>query len=123
MKKSFILLVLLLFLIPTEGITRDEWTTQDKVLEAFWLALHTVDHLQTRYITKHPDRYWEMNPLLGRHPSTFMVDAYFIIGSLLHIWIVDIVSQEHRKFLQGLAIVVSGTCVFHNFSIGIKMDL
>jgi len=122
MKKLFILLVLLLFLIPTEGTTGDKWTTQDKVLEAIWLGLHTFDYLQTSYIITHPDRYWEVNPLLGRHPSHTEVTAYFIIGSLLHIWIVDAVPQEHRKFLQGLAIVVSGTCVFHNFSIGIKMD-
>jgi len=38
-----------------------------------------VDLLQTRYISKHPEKFYEINILLGNHPSIFAVNTYFIL--------------------------------------------
>jgi hypothetical protein len=61
---------ILVFLLPTNIFAADEWSTQDKSLEATWQILHFIDWRQTRTIAKNPDKYREMNPILGEHPST-----------------------------------------------------
>lgn len=124
MKKSFILLILLLFLIPTEGTTADKWTTEDKVLQFIWFGFHFIDWGQTSYITKNTPLYWEgVNPLLGKYPSTAAVNVWFIGTFVLHTALVHILRQEDRKILQGMSIAVSAGMVIHNrFSLGIQMD-
>ena len=45
-----------------------------------------MDWQQTRQIALHPERWGEMNPILGKHPTTGKVDTYFTIV-LVGMWI------------------------------------
>ena len=38
-----------------------------------------IDWAQTRYIAKNPERYFEINMILGKHPSVGAVNAYFSV--------------------------------------------
>jgi hypothetical protein len=120
--KIFIVL-LILFILPAQSMAVDKWEKKDIAMQIIFLGFRFADWRQTVTITKNPDRYWEMNPLLGRHPSAATVDVYFIGTSLLHTAIVHVLPQEYRKIFQGVSIAISGAFVVYNkFSIGIKMD-
>lgn len=121
-----ILLILFVFwmtmcFVPVQGMAADEWSKRDIWAELAWQGLWAVDYLQTRTIAKNPDRYWEANPLLTRHPSVTKVDAYFLTLALLHLFITDRLPKEHRPIWQILSITTSVVLMVNNFSIGIKI--
>lgn len=119
--KSFFLIISFL-LIPNITLSADKWSAQDKILEGTYQVLHFMDWRQTRYIAKNPDDYYEMNPILGRHPSTTEVDVYFVSTALLHPIITHYLPKKYRPWWQGITITMSGACVINNFAVGIRMD-
>jgi len=104
------------------GCIGDRWSEREWGRETAWQVLHAVDWRQTRYIAKHPDRYYESNPVLGKHPSTAEVDVYFLAGALLHPLITDLLPGEYRFYWQWITIGISGICVGNNYLVGIRMD-
>ena len=99
----------------------DPWSKQDIALETLWVALHVIDWGQTRYIAKHPT-FYEGNPLLGKHPSVSKVDAYFAVGTLLHVGITHILPSKYRPYWQMITIGGSGYCVINNESLGVGLN-
>ncbi len=47
------------------------------------VVLLGIDWLQTLYIAKHPLEYFEVNFILGKHPTVQRVTAYFAAWALL----------------------------------------
>lgn len=117
---SFILFVLLLTSYP--GYAADPWSRQDIGLEVGYQLLHVIDWGQTRQIAKQPDKYYEMNPILGEHPSVGRVDAYMALSGLLHVGVTHFLPKEYRPWFQGITIVIKGGLVAHNFSIGLGVS-
>ena len=103
-------------------ISNADWSEQDITLEMTYQVFHFIDWRQTRWIAKHPDDYCELNPILGKHPSTTEVDLYFIGTALLHPLITDLLPEKYRPIWQGITIGMSATCVGWNFSLGIGFD-
>ena len=122
LKKFKVLIIALILLVSASAMAAEKWTDDDYALEGSYLALHFVDWRQTRTIAKNPDRYYEINPILGRHPSTTEVDIYFAATTLLHPIISHYLPQPYRKWFQSVSVILSGTCVVNNFVVGIKMD-
>jgi len=108
------------FLLFSSSCFADEWTAQDSNREYAYLALHTADWLQTRQISKHPERWEESNLILGKHPSTGKVDAYFAIAGLAHYEVAKLLPTEWRKAFQYLSIGVEAGYVAHNLSFGVR---
>lgn len=126
MKKTITLLlfwILIALIPPPSGETADKWSTQDYTLEVIYEISHVLDWGQTRTIAKNPDKYYERNPILGKHPSTTKVDIYFIATALLHPIATHYLPEEYRPWWQGITITASGGCVINNFVVGIKIDL
>lgn len=130
MKKVF-MLVLTILLISTPTYALDSWTKQDIILEATWQSLHFIDYGQTLSIAKNPDRYYEMNPLLGKHPSTELVHVYMLGGALLHPVITYLLPRKVellgvdfplRTVWQMISIGMSLGCVVNNASIGLRVE-
>jgi hypothetical protein len=121
-KTKLLLLLALIVFTPTNTLAADKWSTQDKTMQATYLTLKFIDWRQTRTIAKNPDDYYEMNPILGRHPSTTEVDIYFATTAILNTVITHYLPSKYRPWWQGISITVSGTCVVNNFAVGIKMD-
>ena len=115
-------LFILILLLPMNAQAADEWTKKDSVIQGTYYIFHFIDWRQTRYITKN-SQWYEMNPILGKYPSTNTVDGYFLITTILHTAVAYYLPQPYRGWWQGVWIFGSATCVFHNFSVGIKMDL
>ncbi len=98
------------------------WTKADTVREVAVFTLHTIDWGQTRTIAKNPDRYYEINPILGKHPSIGKVDTYMFIGTIVRPVISYHLPPKYRKWWQYLSIGTSGAAVANNYNAGIKVD-
>ena len=122
LKLVLITTLILLFFIPAQGIAADKWSKRDIWAEAVWQGLWAADYLQTSTIAKNPDRYWEANPLLTRHPSVTKVNVYFLTLALLHPAITHYLPKKHRPIWQFLSITPSTVAIAKNLSVGIKMD-
>lgn len=106
----------------------DEWTRGEKVGEAAYLMLHTVDWMQTRYIAKHPAcgpdcGYTEINPVLGVKPTTGKVDAWFAVTTIAQPLIANALPRQWREPWIAAGVVMEFTLTTHNASIGIRMDM
>ena len=116
------LLFMLVFIsLYTQTFAGPAWTTEDIWLESAWQVLHVADWGQTRYISESAD-YWEVNPILGRHPSRREVDAFFVLTSVLHWVISDSVGARDRLRWQWISIGVKGGTVWRNWLIGVRVQ-
>ena len=97
-----------------------DWEQTDTVLLATALTASALDWAQTRYIARHPDRFHEINPILGRHPSVGRVDAYFALCGLAAVGLTAVLSKTHRRWFLAGVTVVETAFVLHNDGIGIK---
>lgn len=95
------------------------WASRSAMITANLLIV--TDWAQTRYIADHPD-YYEMNPLLGEHPSSGKVNKYFG-RALLATNIIGYVLPKEWRGIWYLG-VFSGqlSTVQHNYQIGIQME-
>jgi len=117
--KTIIILVALL--LPASAPAFDPWNTQDVALEVTWQLVHLIDWGQTRNIAAHPEKYREINPILGDHPSRQKVNLYMATGTLVHLGITHVLPKRCRPYFQGVTIGLSGACVLHNFNIGLQV--
>jgi len=118
MKTVILLLVLAL---PVTAHAFDPWSREDVALEVTWQALHLVDTIQTRQIALNPNKYYEMNPLLGSHPSEEKILIYMAMGTVIHALITHYLPKKCRPYFQGVTIGLSGACVVRNLQIGLEI--
>lgn len=78
--------------------------------------------MQTRYIAENPDRYWEMSPSLGRHPSVAAVDRWFIASGVVHALVSRWLPAEYARPWQVGTVAVRVILTTHNHSIGIRFS-
>ncbi len=111
-------LCLLLLALPAQA--RD-WTNEELGWGAAAAAVRLADWAQTRNIVRNPDRFREVNPLIGEHPSRGRVDGVFILGSAL-LFAAAHYFPEYRKSILQVYVVIGGGVVARNASIGVKMS-
>jgi hypothetical protein len=80
-----------------------------------------VDWGQTRYISKH-QKYHEVNPLLGEHPTIGRVNRYMLVSGLTHVVVSDFLSPPWRERFQYVTIGLKASVVTYNYSVGIRVD-
>jgi hypothetical protein len=118
----------------------DDWSTADTVRQGVLTGLLVADWAQTRWLVKYegtpghcsavnlnlPDpcvsrSYSEVNGLLGEHPSTGKVNAYFAAAIVGHAAISYMLPRGWREGWQYVWIGVEANTVHHNRSLGIKL--
>lgn len=120
MGRFCIMLTVLSICAGAGNVLADEWTRRDTAIQAFSIALRVVDWSQTRYIAKHPEKYYErVNWILPEHPSTKQVDLYFASAIIGEAVITYFLPRPWREVFQGIQIGSSSSCVMMNFRIGI----
>ncbi len=122
MKKYFgaLLALFLIFVsLPSPASALDPWTKTDTAFQLTWTAMHVLDWSQTRRIAKEPDRFCELNPILGRHPTTRQVDRYMAAGTVLNAAVAYALPKPYRRAWQIVSIGMTGYCVTLNFRIGL----
>lgn len=114
------LLALLMMISTSVYADFDSWSTTDKSLFAAHTALVVADWGQTRYISQHPDRYQETNPILGPHPQQQSVDLFFLTQLIGSYYLLDYFKNDRTVLLIGLTIA-RGVTVQNNAQLGVKM--
>lgn len=114
--KTILLIALIYLMFPQECLS---WDKADYYREAGWQVLHVVDWGQTLEIARNPDRYWEMNPIMGKHPSVGNVNFYMGLSSIAHAAVSVLLPEKIRPYWQWISIGVSGACVINNFNVGL----
>lgn len=100
-----------------------EWLGEDTARQAAVMLLFAADWTQTRQIAANPDRYRELNPLLGPHPTRAQVDAHFASVVVGHAVIAYLLPHEWRAAWQWITIGVESATVYHNYRIGLRIGL
>ena len=118
---AIMILIICLLLISCNSFAFDKWAKKDTALQLTYSILHIVDWKQTRYIAKHPETYYERNPILGRHPNIGRVDTYFASTLLLHSGVSYLLSQPYRRYWQCIWIVHEIHTVGNNWKMGIEI--
>ena len=113
------LLVIILVLIPSVAMS---WDTQDTYYQGIVIGTLLTDMAQTLYIADNPDRFYEMNPLLGEHPSKEKVVGYFMGGIIAHTAIAMALPPKLRRIWQCVWIGVESLAIYHNYSVGVKLE-
>ena len=82
MKKLAVIIGMMVIL--TANVYAGDWSREDTYRELTFQGLLVVDYLQTRTIVQNPDKYFEYNPIQGRHPSQQTVDIYMTSCAIIH---------------------------------------
>lgn len=97
-------------------------TMEMTILAIIAFVLLALDWLQTRTIAKNPDKWHEINPILGKHPTVNEVNVYFAICGLLTAGGIYVLPE--MWVYAGLAVlsIVEGWAVVHNKKLGIGLS-
>lgn len=114
--KNILLILFLLF--PVISYASD-WNSADSIREVSWQIINFIDYGQTLGIAKNPDKYYERNPIIGKHPSVGTVNVYMIGSAVLHPVVSYFLPKKYRQIWQYGTIITSGICVINNNSIGV----
>jgi len=116
--RILLLSIIIIFFLNISVVTSSnrQWDSKDTSL----LIIRVIDLGQTLNIKKHPG-YYEMNPLLGRHPNDLQIYNYFI-GLL-------ILDQLNNKFSpnwlhniwENVQIYFENCCITNNTKIGLEV--
>lgn len=119
---SRLLITVLLLISPFTANAADSWSTYDKAFAGAFLGALGADYLQTRQISREPDRWYEQNnPLLGDQPSMARVNLVFLTTAVLTMGTAHFLPSKWRKVLLATGTVVEASFVAHNSRIGLKM--
>lgn len=119
MKKLLPAAIFLALATPAQA---SDWRDEDTVREAVYLGLHAIDWAQTRTIAAHPEKYHEMNPVVGEHPSAGNVNRYFAATTLLHLGVAYALPPGWRAPFQYFSIGAVGATVMWNVRAGIRVE-
>lgn len=121
-KVKIVLAALIVLLVATDGHTSDPWSKGDILREVAYEVLLVMDWKQTRYIANNPDKYHEVNPLLGTHPTASEVDRFMAAQALGHILVTHFLPSSWRPAWQWVSIGEKGNMVWLNYRIGIEFQ-
>jgi hypothetical protein len=97
----------------------ESWTT-DQIGKQFSVTgLLFLDYKQTMDIKNKPG-YYEINPILGRHPKDSAVREYFGAVIIAEPIIADLLPTKYRDFLLNGTLTVEILTVSHNYAIGLS---
>lgn len=89
-------------------------------LEAAFDTELFLDYKQSIQIKDHPGMY-EVNPLIGSHPTDAHYRNYFITASLLHLGITELMPEKYRTAWQTGGIIVEGIQLGKNKQLGLTI--
>lgn len=109
----------------TKDSLRSPWTKGDTIREIAYASLLYVDWKQTREFTreKYRNTYYEMNPLLGKHPSKSKVNMMCLGSAVGHYAISRMLPDKWRHAWQYVCITAEAGAVGNNYSVGVRVSL
>ena len=116
---SRLLICLLLLAFPSLGASQRR-TALDYGLAAGSTALIVADWSQALRMTRSPNRWYEANPLVGRHPSEGRINT---LATLYIVWNAGalFLPKTPRRVWYVAVTLVEAVAVIHNLSIGVSV--
>ena len=114
------LLLLILLLFPFTANSK-ELTQPQKVGELAFQTANFIDMLQTIEIVEHSDRWYETNPILGKHSRKNEVITYFMIRGSLHYQITKWLPEELKMPWLTITFLPQIPIIEHNHNLGIRI--
>ena len=103
------------------------WTTADTALQLTFVAVDTVDWMQTSRFLRDPALSYlhEGNPILGVKPSRLKLDAYFAAHMAADWLVAAALPRPYREIWQSGSIALELVVVRHNVTMmaGVKLAL
>lgn len=122
MKRVLVFIYLAVLSSLCHSVELDNFNTEQKILYTTMQGLTLVDWGQTRYISKHTDRFNEGNPLLGKTPSFAKINTFFTARLLVQHYGFQYLPQQYlTSSLIGVNIVYAFVDL-HNDHLGVRMD-
>ena len=116
-----ILLTCILVLNSLVASARD-WSDDEKLWAVASTVVTVADWATTRDLTRRYNQgYYEHNPILGKHPSTGRVDAYFGITIPVVLLIANELDEYRKPWLMSIT-AIEAVMVGNNLHIGLKMQ-
>lgn len=122
MKTGRLICTLLALTITSGCATTAKWDAGDKALGGALVAVNVIDWKQTRQIARNPDRWYEKNPTMRRHPSTSDVDTHFLAVVASELLIADLLDHPARKWFLGANAAIEFYYVRQNAKLGISIS-
>ena len=116
MKKLLLILLLLSFTTNSEELTQPQ-----KVGELAFQTANFIDMLQTIEIVEHSDRWYETNPILGKHPRQNEVITYFMIRGAMHYHTTKWLPKKFRPAWLTITFLPQIPLIEHNHNLGIRI--
>jgi len=117
------LIIVMIFLFPLSSNAADEWTKTEIGLQVLSTGLQILDWKMTLDIVdRENEGYWEMNPILGKHPSKGNVNTYFAISAASNILISHFLPSGWRKVWLSSRIIISGYLINRGYGIGLRFN-
>ncbi len=113
-------LALLLLALSSQAHAFDDWSLTDSVLATTAATAYVIDWRQTQSIARDPQRFYELNPLLGSHPSVGDVNRHFALNGLVVAGIAEALPHTYRDLYLGGVTVTEGLFARHNYKIGLR---
>lgn len=114
---SIIILLCLFMGIQTVCMAMSDLEMAQKTV----FVLRLADWSQTREIAvQPPGGIYELNPILGKHPTLEEVNNYFIALLLTDYIIKKFGSEKINQYWFGVNVTMECVCVGNNYMIGIK---
>ncbi len=117
MKTCLLIMLLCLIAVPAYA----DWTKADTLREVAWQGIHIMDWGTTLDMARQPDKYHEINPILGKHPSVGKVNLYMGLSAIGHMAVSYALPEKIRPYWQYITIGISSACVINNFNVGLKV--
>ena len=99
-----------------------EWDNTDKALFTGFIVLNTIDAWQSKEIVDHPDKYYETNPILSKHPSMAEIVVFKLAVTGLVYWMVKDSSSWNRKFLLSVSDALVLSAIERNYHLGMRIN-
>ena len=110
------------FLFLMKFAYADDWTSTDTAWQMSYTALLAMDCAQTRYGASHPEKFEEVNPLLGKHPSKGRINNICIATGFGHFGISYVLPKGARRLWHFGTVSVELFTVANNKMAGVKME-
>lgn len=106
-----------------------EWTPEQKAEFLLFTGVSYIDYSQTTWAMKQKDTdgnriYYELNPILGKHPSNESVALLSVIAVGYYYYLIGIDSVDKNSSIMGRTAMFSikVAAVLHNDSVGISFS-
>jgi hypothetical protein len=116
--KKYLIALMVVTLAGCSGKHFEPFSGRELKTQLAYTMATMIDWKQTLNIVK-DDRYYEINPILGKHPSRERVNTLIPLGIAAHWLIAWWLPKEYRATWQGGWLLVETTAIVHNYSVGL----